>query len=67
MTNKLYDVLNKIQRWLPALGAFYLGIAEVWNLPFGDQVNMTIALLATLLGATLEVATGVYLKGKENE
>ena len=42
MSNKVYDVLNKIQRWLPALGVFYLAISAIWHLPFGDEVNATI-------------------------
>ena len=60
MSNKTYDVLNKIQRWLPALGVFYLAIAAIWHLPFGDEVNATIVAL----GTTLEIATGAYLKKK---
>lgn len=65
LTNNLYDILSKIQRFLPALGIFYLAIAQIWGLPFGDEINMTIAALATLLGALLEVSTGIYLKNKE--
>lgn len=62
MSNKLYDILTKIQRWLPALGAFYLGLCQVWNLPLGDEVNQTIVLVATLLAATLEISTVQYHK-----
>ena len=65
LSNNLYDVLSKIQRFLPALGVFYLALAQIWGLPFGDEVNMTIAALATLLGTMLEVSTGIYLKNKE--
>ncbi len=62
MSNELYDVLNKIQRWLPALGLFYIGFAKIWGLPFGDEINQTIVLAATLLGTTLEIANGTYQK-----
>lgn len=62
MSNKLYDILAKIQRWLPALGAFYLGLCKVWGFPLGSEVNQTIALLATLLAATLEISTVQYQK-----
>ena len=27
LTNELYDILSKIQRFLPALGVFYLALA----------------------------------------
>ena len=65
MSNKLYDILNKFQRWLPALGIFYLAVCNIWDLPFGDEINQTIVAVATLLATTLEIATGVYLKGKD--
>jgi len=62
MSNKMYDILTKVQRWLPALGAFYLGLCKVWGLPLGDELNQTIALIATLLAATLEISTVQYQK-----
>jgi len=61
-TNQLYDVLSKIQRWLPSLGLFYLALTKIWNLPFGSQVNDTIVAIATLLAATLEVSSARYYK-----
>lgn len=62
MSNEVYDILSKIQRWLPALGAFYLGLCKVWGFAFGSEVNETIALGATLLAATLEVSSMRYYK-----
>lgn len=62
MSNKVYDVLNKVQRWLPAAGIFYLAICQIWELPYGQQVNETIVAVAALLATTLEIATSRYLK-----
>ena len=62
LANRVYDILSKIQRWLPALGVFYLAITKIWNLPWGSQVNDTIVALATLLAATLEVSSVRYYK-----
>ena len=62
MSDKHYDILNKIQRWLPALGLFYIGLAQIWGVPYGDEINKTIVLIATLLGTTLEIATSTYEK-----
>lgn len=62
MSNRTYDILNKIERFLPALGLFYLAIAKIWDLPFGNEVNQTIVALATLLGTLLEISTVQYLK-----
>lgn len=66
-SNTVYDILNKIQRWLPALGIFYLALCSIWHFPYGDQVNNTIVAVAALLAATLEVSTGAYHKGVSSE
>lgn len=66
MSNKTYDFLNKVQRWLPALGVFYLTVANIWNLPGGDQVNETVIAIATLLAATLEISSNIYHKNQQN-
>lgn len=60
--NKWYDILSKVQRWLPSLGLFYLAICKIWNLPFGSQVNDTIVALATPMAATLEVSSSQYYR-----
>ena len=60
MNDLVYDILSRLQRWLPALGTFYLGLCTVWNLPLGDAVNETVMLVATLLAATLEIASVEY-------
>lgn len=65
MSNTVYDILNKIQRWLPALGVFYLGLCKVWGFIYGSEINETIMLVATLLGATLEIFSAKFYK--ENE
>ena len=62
MNNTTYDVINKIQRWIMALGAFYLTVSAIWGLPFGDQVNQTIAAISVLLAAILEVETANWKK-----
>ncbi len=65
LSNTTYDILSKIQRWLPALGAFYLGLCKVWGFAFGSEVNETIALMAALLAATLEISTARYYKAEK--
>ena len=67
MSNRLYDILSKIQRWLPALGVFYLAICKIWSLPWGGEVNDTIVAVATLLAATLEISSGRYYKAEREE
>lgn len=65
MSDKLYDILSKIQRWLPALGLAYLGLCKVWGLMYGSEVNETLVIIATLLATTLEISSANYFKDKE--
>ena len=62
MKNKTYDIINKLQRWIPALGAFYLTISAIWGLPFGDQINQTVVAISVLLAAFLEVENAQWKK-----
>ena len=64
LNDKTYDVLNKIQRWIPAVGIFYLALCQIWNFPFGNEVNNTIVAVAALMATTLEIANGQYQKDK---
>ena len=64
LNDKTYDILNKIQRWIPALGVFYLALCQIWNFPFGNEVNNTIVAVAALMATTLEIANGQYQKDK---
>ena len=62
MSDKVYDIINKAQRWLVALGALYLAVAEIWHLPFANEVNNTVVAVGTLLATILEVATSKWQK-----
>lgn len=67
MSNKLYDILNKIQRWLPAVGTFYIALASIWMLPLADEVNKTIVAVATLLATTLEIFSARFYQENDIE
>ena len=62
MSDKVYDIMVLIQRWIVALGALYLAVAEIWNLPFGNEVNKTIVAIGTFLAIVLETATAKWQK-----
>lgn len=63
MTNKTYDVLKWIaQYFLPALGTLYFALANIWNLPFGEEVVGTITAIDAFLGVLLGISTMQYNK-----
>lgn len=64
LSNNAYDVINKLQRWLCAIGVLYLAISSIWGLPYGDQINQTVVAVATFLATFLEIATSKW--NKEN-
>lgn len=63
MSNKTYDVLKYIaQIVLPAIATLYFAIAQIWNLPYGEQIVGTITAIDAFLGALLGISTRIYNK-----
>ena len=65
LSDKAYDQLKWLALiGLPALGTFYFAMAQIWGLPYGEQVVGTIVAIDTLLGALLNLARKSYLSGE---
>ena len=65
MNDKTYDVLKWIATYLlPALGTLYFALAQIWNLPYGEQVVGSITAIDTFLGVVLGLSTSQYNKQK---
>ena len=63
MSNKVYDVLKWIALvLLPALGALYFGLANIWGLPYAEEIVGTVSVIDTFLGAILMISTNEYNK-----
>lgn len=63
LSNRTYDVLLFTATvFLPALGALYFGLSQIWGLPNGEEVVGTIVLLDAFLGALLKVSDRTYEK-----
>ena len=61
MSNKTYDVLKYIaQIVLPAIGTLYFALAQIWGLPYGEQIVGTITAIDAFLGALLGISTKLY-------
>ena len=68
MDNKIYDVLKWIAQYLlPALATLYFAIAQVWGLPYGEQIVGTITAIDTFLGVILGISTVQYNKALNSE
>ena len=66
MSNKTYDTLKWIaQILLPAIGTLYFAIAQIWGLPYSEQIVGTIMALDAFLGAVLGVSTKAYMEEQE--
>lgn len=63
LNNKVYDILKFIaQIVLPAIATFYVTVAGIWGLPYGEQISGTVMAVDTLLGALLMLSSSSYNK-----
>ena len=68
MSNKCYDVLKYIAQYvLPAIGTLYFALAQIWHLPYGEEIVGTITAVDAFLGAILGISTMLYNKDKGTE
>lgn len=61
MSNMTYDILKWIaQILLPATGTLYFAIANIWGLPYGEQIVGTITAVDAFLGILIGVSSAQY-------
>lgn len=66
MTDKVYDLLKWVaQILLPAVATLYFAIAQIWGLPYGEEIVGTITAIDAFLGALLGISTYQYNKGQK--
>lgn len=65
MKNRTYDILKYIALIvLPAIGTLYFALAQIWGLPYGEEIVGTITAVDAFLGAVLKISTDKYNKGE---
>lgn len=63
MSNSNYDWLKWVaQIFLPACGTLYFALAQIWGLPYAEQVVGSITAIDAFLGALLGISTHYYNK-----
>lgn len=61
LSNSTYDVLKWVATiFLPAFGALYFGLAQIWGLPAAEEVVGTTVVVDTFLGVLLGLSTRQY-------
>jgi hypothetical protein len=57
----MYNVVKKSATIvLPALGALYFALAQIWGLPKAEEVMGTIAAINTFLGVVVQISKKSY-------
>ena len=61
LSNRVYDALKWVTLiLLPALGVFYLAMANTWALPYGTEIVSTLAAIDLFLAALLGISTNKF-------
>lgn len=62
MSNKMYDVLKIISLICIPLASFVASLADIWGIPYGNQIVATITACGVLCGGIVVVAKKIYDK-----
>lgn len=64
MSNEVYDRLKWVaQILIPAAATLYFTLAQIWGLPYGEEITGTLAAVDAFLGVLLGISTYKYNKG----
>jgi hypothetical protein len=64
--SKLYDVLKYFALIVfNAIGVFYKALAEIWNLPYGNEIALTCSALALFVGTLIGISSYKFNKDLE--
>ena len=62
MSNKAYDILKDIALILPLVITLVGAIMEIWNIPYTEQVVLTITAINAFVGGLVKIANTKYKK-----
>lgn len=65
LNDKTYNLLKWLaQIGLPAVGALYFGLAQIWGLPNAEAVVGTITVVDVFLGVLLGLSASAYQRSE---
>lgn len=63
LPNSVYDVLKFLCTiLLPAIGTLYFALAQIWDLPFAEEIVGTLSAIAVFIGAIIGISSMQYYK-----
>ena len=67
LNDKVYDLLKYLGMiGLPAVAVAYQSLAQVWSLPYSEQIPSTILIIVTLLNTCLQISSTNYYKAQKD-
>ena len=65
LSNETYDLLKFISIYvIPSIETFWLMVAAVWNLPYGQEIGITIGAVGMLIAGCIGMSIKEYEKEK---
>lgn len=61
LSDKAYDILKWLAMYfIPALGTLYFALAQIWGLPYGQEIVGTLSAVDTFLAVLLGISKSNY-------
>jgi hypothetical protein len=63
LSNKIYDLLKWIvQLLLPGFATLYMGVADIWGLPYKEEIVATTLSIILFLNFVMGLSSAQYFK-----
>lgn len=59
---KNYDTLKTIALIMPLFIVFYEGIGKIWNIPYTEQITLTLTAINAFIGGLVKISNVKYNK-----
>ena len=68
LSNETYDLLKAIAIYIiPSIETCWLTLAAVWNLPYGQEIGITIGAIGMLIAGCIGMSIKEYEKEKQEK
>ena len=60
--NKTYDIFKTIALIMPLFIVLYEGIGKIWNIPYTEQITLTLTAINGFIGGLVKLSNSKYNK-----